>query len=171
MMYSEKITVCFTGHRLQKLPFGFNEEDPKCIKMKRMLCRKIEDLIVNHGASHFISGMAIGVDMICGEIVLELKNEHPHITLECAIPCRSQPDRWSKEMKDRYYSVLNQSDCKTVLQEHYTADCMHKRNEYMVEKSEIVIAVWDGSSSGTGYTVNIAKEKGKKIYVLNPEKL
>ena len=48
---------------------------------------------------------------------------------------------------------------------------MHKRNEYMVEKSEIVIAVWDGSTSGTGYTVNFAKEKGKKIYVLNPEKL
>lgn len=171
MMYSEKITVCFTGHRLQKLPFGFNEEDPKCIKMKRMLYRKIEDLIVNHGASHFISGMAIGVDMICGEIVLELKNEHPHITLECAIPCRSQPDRWSNEMKDRYCSIVNQSDYKTVLQEQYTSDCMHKRNEYMVEKSEIVIAVWDGSSSGTGYTVNVAKEKGKKIYVLNPEKL
>lgn len=171
MMHREQTTVCFTGHRLQKLPFGFNEEDPKCIKMKRMLCKKIEDLIVNHGASHFISGMAIGVDMICGEIVLELKNEHPHITLECAIPCRSQPDRWSNEIKDRYCSIVNQSDRKTVLQEHYTADCMHKRNEYMVEKSEIVIAVWDGSDSGTGYTVNYAKEKGKKIYVLNPEKL
>lgn len=171
MMHHEQNTVCFTGHRLQKLPFGFNEEDPKCIKMKRMLYRKIEDLIVNHGASHFISGMAIGVDMICGEIVLELKNEHPHITLECAIPCQSQPDRWSKGMKDRYYSILNQSDCNTVLQERYTSDCMHKRNEYMVEKSEIVIAVWDGTVSGTGYTVNIAKEQGKKIYVLNPEKL
>lgn len=171
MMHHEQNTVCFTGHRLQKLPFGFNEEDPRCIKMKRMLCRKIEDLIVNHGATHFISGMAIGVDMICGEIVLELKNEHPHITLECAIPCQSQPDRLSKGMKDRYYSILNQSDCNTVLQERYTSDCMRKRNEYMVEKSEIVIAVWDGSSSGTGYTVNVAKEKGKKIYVLNPEKL
>ena len=136
-----------------------------------MLCRKIEDLIVNHGVTHFISGMAVGVDMICGEIVLELKNEHPHITLECAIPCQSQPARWSKGMKDRYYSILNQSDCNTVLQERYTSDCMRKRNEYMVEKSEIVIAVWDGSSSGTGYTVNVAKEKGKKIYVLNPEKL
>lgn len=74
-------------------------------------------------------------------------------------------------MKDRYCSIVNQSDCKTVLQEQYTSDCMHKRNEYMVEKSEIVIAVWDGSNSGTGYTVNVAKEKGKKIYVLNPEKL
>lgn len=171
MSHYNKITVCFTGHRLQNLPFGFNEADPKCIKMKRMISKKVEDLIINHCVTHFISGMAIGVDMICSEIILELKREYQHISLECAIPCRSQPDRWSENMKDRYYNILSKCDCKTILQEQYTSNCMHERNIYMVEKSEIVIAVWNGSNSGTGHTVNYAKEKGKKIYILNPDKL
>ena len=168
MMYSEKITVCFTGHRLQKLPFGFNEEDPKCIKMKRMLCRKVEDLIVNHGATHFISGMALGVDMIAAEIVLELKKKYQDITLECAIPCETQANKWTEKYRDRYFSIIEMSDKETLLQTHYTADCMHKRNRYMVDKSDYIIAVWNGSPSGTGKTVLYAKENNKEIIQIKP---
>lgn len=165
------LTVCFTGHRPQNLPFGFNEEDPRCIRMRRMLARKTEELILQQGATHFISGMAIGVDMICAEIVLELREKYPHITLECAVPCKSQPNKWSDSMKERYYSILERSDEVTFIQENYTPDCMHKRNRYMIECADIVIAVWDGKPSGAGYTVNYAKEKGRKVYVLNPDKL
>ena len=165
------LTVCFTGHRLQNLPFGFNEEDPRCIRMKRMLARKLEELIVAQGATHFISGMAIGVDIICAELVLELKAKYPHITLECAVPCKSQPYKWSDTMKERYNNILKRSDSVTVLQESYTSDCMHKRNRYMIDSADIVIAVWNGKPSGTGYTVNYAKEKWKRVYVLNPDKL
>lgn len=28
-------TVCFTGHRSQKLPWGYNEEDERCVNMKK----------------------------------------------------------------------------------------------------------------------------------------
>lgn len=165
------LTVCFTGHRLQNLPFGFNEEDPRCIRLKRMLARKLEELIVDQGATHFISGMAIGVDIICAELVLELRAKNPHITLECAVPCKSQPHKWSDTMKERYNNILKRSDSVTVLQESYTSDCMYKRNRYMIDSADIVIAVWNGKPSGTGYTVNYAKEKGKKVYALNPDKL
>lgn len=165
------LTVCFTGHRPQNLPFGFNEEDPRCIRMRRMLARKTEELILYQGARHFISGMAIGVDMISAEIVLELREKYHHITLECVVPCKSQPNKWSDSMKERYCSILERSDEITFIQEMYTPDCMHKRNRYMIECADAVIAVWDGKPSGTGYTVNYAKEKGRKVYVLNPDKL
>ena len=55
-------TCCFTGHRLQKLPFRFNEMDPRCLKLKKVLASEIERLITEEDISHFISGMAIGVD-------------------------------------------------------------------------------------------------------------
>lgn len=165
------LTVCFTGHRPQNLPFGFNEEDPRCIRMRRMLARKTEELILSQGATHFISGMAIGVDIICAEIVLELREKYSHITLECAVPCKSQPCKWSDSMKERYYSILERSNKVTFVQDSYTSDCMHKRNRYMIEHTDVVIAVWNGNPSGTGYTVNYAKEKGRKIYLLNPDKL
>jgi len=164
-------TVCFTGHRYQTLPFGFNELDQRCLKMKSMLKNKIEELIVNNHVECFISGMAIGVDMICAEIVIDLRKKYPHITVECAIPCESQPNKWIDTMKKRYFKVLEECDKKTLLQEKYTFDCMHKRNAYMVDNSDIVIAVWNGSNSGTSHTVNYAKQKRRRIFILNPNNL
>ena len=55
-------TCAFTGHRPQNLPFGFNEEDERCIDLKKTLREQIINLIENKGVTHFISGMAIGVD-------------------------------------------------------------------------------------------------------------
>ena len=170
-MKNNRKTVCFTGHRPQTLPFGFDETDIKCVNMKQKLTKKICELIENEDVIHFISGMAIGVDMICAEIVLELKSEYTHITLECAIPCENQSDRWSEIYKQRYRQIISRCDKKTVLQKEYTNTCMHKRNEYMIKNSDIVIAVWNGTKSGTGYTVECARKNKKIIYVLNPDNL
>lgn len=164
-------TVMFTGHRSQNLPFGFDESNIKCLKLKQIIKTQLCDLIENESATNFISGMAIGVDMICAEIVLELKKEYANISLECAIPCESQPNRWSESFQQRYYCILNECDKKTVLQKEYTSDCMYKRNKYMVDNSDIVMAVWNGTKSGTGYTVEYAKKKGRKILVFNPDNL
>ena len=45
---------------------------------------------------------------------------------------------------------------------------MNDRNKYMVEQSDVIIAVWNGKPSGTGNTVKMAKQSGKKISVVNP---
>lgn len=38
-----------------------------------------------------------------------------------------------------------------------------KRNEIMVDMADAVLAVWDGESRGTKYTLNYAKKKNKEI--------
>lgn len=58
-----------------------------------------------------------------------------------------------------------------MLQTHYTANCMMKRNRYMVDHSDAVIAVWNGSKSGTGNTVRYAMSSGKKVLIIDPNKL
>ena len=60
-------TCAFTGHRPQNLPFRFNESDKRCIALKRKLQKLIVHLIEQHNVTHFISGMAIGVDMYAAE--------------------------------------------------------------------------------------------------------
>lgn len=40
-------TACFTGHRSQKLPWRFNEEDERCKAMKAALSSEIEKAIQN----------------------------------------------------------------------------------------------------------------------------
>lgn len=39
-----------------------------------------------------------------------------------------------------------------------------KRNEVMVDMADAVIAIWDGKSRGTEYTIEYAKKQGKPVY-------
>ena len=119
----------------------------------------------------FISGMAQGVDMYAAEIVLELKEQYPQITLECAIPYERQAVRWPAALRERYFSIAERCDKETMLQRQYTRDCMKKRNQYMVDCADVVLAVWNGEPSGTGQTVWYAKEKGKLVWRIDPATL
>lgn len=67
-------TCAFTGHRPQSLPFGFDESDKRCTSLKSVMRDQIVALIENEGVTHFITGMALGVDMYAAEIVLDLKS-------------------------------------------------------------------------------------------------
>lgn len=166
-MSGMQYTACFTGHRPQSLPYGFDETHPACVKIKHQLRRLIVELIEKKNVVHFISGAALGVDTWAAEIVIELKDEYSNITLEAAVPCRSQADRWNSAAKERYNRLLSLCDKVTLISEQYTADCMMKRNRYMVGNSNYLVAVWNGKPSGTGNTVKYAMENGKEVYYID----
>lgn len=164
--------VCsFTGHRPQNLAFKFNEKDSRCIALKKRLKQEIEKQIKDNGVTHFISGMALGVDTYVAEIILDLKKKYPAITLEAAIPCEEQAIKWGEKNRERYFSIIERCDKQTIISKSYTPDCMNKRNRYMVNCSDVIIAVWDGTPSGTGNTVKYAKEKNKTVILINPTKV
>lgn len=164
-------TACFTGHRPKSLPCGSDETRPVCLKIKHQMKELIKEFIEKKSVAHFISGAALGVDMWAMEIVIELKKEYPNITLEAAVPCRSQADRWNASSKERYNRLLSQCDKIEIVSEIYTADCMMKRNKYMVDNSDYVIAVWNEKPSGTGNTVRYAAEREKAIYYIDTKTL
>ena len=163
------LKICFTGHRPMGLPWGYNENSACCLAFKKDLYEILERAILN-GYCYFISGLALGIDIICAEIVLELKKKYHYVILEGAIPCLNQDAKWNYQSKERYRKILEQCDVKTVLSEVYTPTCMNDRNKYMVEQSDVIIAIWNGKPSGTGNTVQFAKEKGCKIKIINPER-
>ena len=76
-----------------------NGTDKKQLFMSEM---DIVSINVYDGYVYFISGMALGFDMICAEIVLELKMKYPYIKLICAIPCKNQDKLWNDDCKKRY---------------------------------------------------------------------
>ena len=169
-MNKQKV-CCFTGHRSQKLPFRFNEQDERCIKLKEALKEEIEQIIEENGVTDFISGMAIGTDIFAAEIVLGMKKRYPQLWLECAIPCENQAAKWREADRDRYFDIISRCDKETLLQTRYTPNCMQNRNKYMVDKSDYVIAVWDGTPSGTGNTVRYAEKCNKKVIIINPREM
>ena len=159
--------ACFTGHRSQKLPWRFDESDVRCLAMKELAKLEIENAILNEGITHFISGMALGFDMIAAELVLELKKLYPNIILECAIPCKGQESKWPILQQKRYHDILKQADKIRCIYSHYEDGCMQERNKYMINNLSLVIALYNGMPGGTQQTLNYAKEKGLKVKIIN----
>jgi len=158
-------SLCFTGHRLQKL--GFDEGHPLCTQLKERLKSEIEKKI-QLGATDFYCGMALGTDMWCGQIVIELKKTYPHIRLIACVPHIGQEKSWSQSEQERYRALLAAADESVVFFEHYVNGCMQKRNRYMVDHCSHVIAVFNGSGGGTKTTLEYAQKKGLDIVVINP---
>ncbi len=158
-MYDRETTCCFTGHRPWGLPWGTNENDPRCLKMKFELSARLEGLIQG-GYRHFLCGMALGCDLYFAEAVLDLRRQYPDLTLEAAVPCANQTEKWSGAQRRRYEEILKQCDTVTVLQEAYTRDCMMRRNRYMVDRSSVLLAAYAGTPGGTQNTILYARRQG-----------
>ena len=91
-------TCCFTGHRPDKLPWGEQEDDPRCVRAKQEIAQALERAYAA-GCRHFMCGMAKGSDLYFAQAVLELRDRKPDVTLEGVRPCESQADSWREEEK------------------------------------------------------------------------
>lgn len=151
-----------------KLPWGMNEEDRRCVSLKAELEARLE-AIYELGYRHFLCGMAIGCDMYFAEAVLKLREKHADVTLEAAIPFGDQPGRWNQRLRQRYNSLIDSADTVTVLQYGYTPDCMMRRNRYMVDRSSLLLACYDGRPGGTMNTILYAERSGVKAVVVEIE--
>ena len=168
MESKKNYTLCFTGHRPQKLPWGFNEQDERCLTMKEKLKGLIEQSIID-GYCYFWSGMALGFDMICVEILLELKVKYEHIKIYGALPCKNQSQKWSLEQQKRYDKLINQLDGTHCLNDYYTGpECMLERNRFMIDNSSKLIALFNGNSGGTKSTIEYAKKQGLVVKIIKP---
>ena len=106
--------------------------------------------------------------MFC-ESVLRLKERHPEVVLEAAVPFPGQAGRWKAPQQDRYRRLLAQCDLETVVQQEYTPDCMLRRNYYMVERSSLLIALYDGNpGGGTCKTLLYAIRRALEVIQLDP---
>lgn len=160
------VKVAVTGHRPHKL-WGYDLEHPNYVELREILASQLIQLC----ATSTVTGMALGVDTVFALAVLDLKKGvMPYLNLECAIPCVGHSSKWFGESVRQYKEILSQADNVTLVSDRqYTPDCMQKRNEYMVDSSDVLIAIWDGTSGGTANCVRYAKSKGMHIVQINPK--
>ncbi len=160
-------TVCFTGHRPNKL-FGYDPKKQGNQQVLRLLKDVVIEIIEDKEITQFISGMALGIDLWSAEIVISLKKQYPQIKLISAVPCKNQTDRWPESSKREWDWVLRKADKVIYVSEKdYTNRCMQERNHWMVDHSDIIIAVWNGSNSGTGEAITYASTR-KPILRIDP---
>ncbi len=165
-MIHRDISCCFTGHRPEKLPWGVNEKDPRCLQAKVRLLQEIERAC-NRGYQHFISGMARGTDLYFCEAVLTLRETYPNLTLEAAIPYPEQASRWPTVDQKRYQRILDRCNFETLVQHQYAKGCLHRRNRYMVDRSSLLLSIYDGQGGGTMQTLAYAMEQGIEVTIID----
>lgn len=160
--------VCsFTGYRPSKLPFPW---DKSCCAYQRLrgLIREEITTLAEKGVRYFQTGMARGIDLMCGEIVLELKKRYK-IELICVIPCLNQSMGWGTEDLDIYERLLRAAaGVVQVTGRRYSKGCMLKRDRYLVDTAQYLISVFDGKKGGTMFTVHYAMRKKRTVIILDP---
>lgn len=111
--------------------------------------------------------MALGVDTLAAEVCLE-----NNIPLVAAIPFKGQENIWPKESREKYYSILEQCEyVEYICDPGYAPWKMNRRNEWMVDHSNKLIAVFDGSKGGTFNCIQYALKKKKEIVYIDPKEI
>lgn len=165
-------TIGVTGHR--NLPTDTRWKiihGLKCIVFHLLKDKMQEGVSVNT-----VSGMALGADLLFVIAMVDArryyKEHHVPFSITAAIPFKGQCDRWNNACRHLWSELLDQCDDKIVLSNGYYTGCYKKRNQYIVDHSDVLIAVWNGNyHSGTGQTVRMAKSQGRPVIVLDPRTL
>ena len=126
------------------------------------------DKAVSEGYTHFVCGGALGADTLAAKLMLAKRADDPRLTLEIVVPCDGQDKFWGEEDRRVYEGILSRADVVTTISSAYTPFCMRERNQYMVEMSHRLIAVFDGSEGGTYMTVLLALKNGIEVEIVKP---
>ena len=150
-----------TGHRPGKLRNEWNGAGPMSLwiqeEMRKIVLEEMPDVL--------ISGMALGVDQIWAELAVIM-----NIPFIAAIPFKGQDSRWPEERRNKYRILLSKAQevVNVSGQDFYKPIFMHQRNAWMVMKGDGLVAVWDGSTGGTGHCVEYARHHDKRIFYIDP---
>ena len=166
-------TCTITGHRPQRFKFKYNEHYKLCIKIKKALTAEIINFY-NQGVRTFWIGGSIGVDTWAGEIIAELKKqkEYEDMLLCVALPFPDFKEHYDMRQQTRLRDILRACDKQTITSGAEFEKAYRIRNEYMVNQSDCVLAVYDNDHairSGTGMTVNYARKKKLPIILIHPD--
>ena len=147
-------TVCFTGHRCLTSADHAN--------LAASLPEALEKLYET-GYRFFLCGGALGFDTFAALEVLRLKKRHADVRLKMALPCPSQPNRWSSQDQRVYWDLLRSADVVLYISDAYYEGCMQKRNRYLVDHASLCVCYLKNCRGGTWYTVSYAYDQQVRI--------
>lgn len=155
-MNREYKIVAFTGHRHYD---GSADEH----------LRQVVAQLYDEGARVFRVGMAEGFDLAAAEAVIELMENHTDIELIAHIPWPEFYKLLSSNNQRRYHNILSYCDIVYYTAPRYTPSIFRHRNDRLIDGADDVVAWWNGTQSGTGYTVHRARTQHCRIVNLYPD--
>lgn len=174
------IHIGFTGHRPKKLG-GYNLNTQGYLNLQEDLETYIQRLL-DAGFKEVVghSGLALGGDTVWSKAILAMKEKHPgRVLFHAEIPMMEQPNAWFKQSDiDFWHEQVERADFKSVYgslegvdenkRRKLASKFLDLRNEGMLDHSDVLLALYDGSSGGTGNAVKYAKKINLVTHTVHP---
>ena len=172
---SNPIRCAIIGQNPMRFPWGFDEEDDRCRKLKIELAQQIMMLRQN-GVSQFLTACDCGVGLYAAELVNGLRATTDHdLMLICYTPHEEQATKWAPYLRERYFTMLEQCTLISAVCEVGAPDAQFQAYKKIIDLADVVLAVYDRDTPPTGsaedsalaYAMDVAR---KPVLALAPPK-
>lgn len=164
------LACAFAGHDPLRFPFGYDEDDELCKRVKATMQIQILSLYGN-GVTDFYTNCEPGAPMWGAEFVLKIMKKFSNINLYCIIPYEEQAKKWSPQLRDRYYEILAKSTYNHLICTRYEQDCYLQCNRFLVNHAGFILAVYDEGlltqAEPVAHLLTYAKKKRRGIITIH----
>jgi len=157
-----------SGYRSYELGI-FSNEDDKLFFIKEHLKKRLKDYIESGVEWIIISGQ-LGIELWCGEVVFELKEDYPTVKLGVLLPHLGFGDNWNELNQQLFQTVLEKADYvnHTSNQEYKHPGQLKGNQQFIMDHTGGALLVYDEEGGGKpGYLYNqIIKYQENSTYEL-----
>jgi uncharacterized phage-like protein YoqJ len=136
-----------TGYRAHELSI-FNQKNKGIVYIKKAISRRLIP-IIEEGLEWVISPGQYGVDLWACEVVIDLKNQYPHLKLSIVTAYSNPEEKWKEDKKEYYQQILKGVDYYgTVSKMGYSGIWQfNARDELLFRKTDGILLFYDEEAS------------------------
>ena len=163
------------GQHPLRFPWGFDEEDASCAKMKMELAQQIM-VLRQSGVSQFLVACDCGVGLYAAEIVNGLRATTDHdLMLICYTPHEEQATKWAPYLRERYFDMLTACTYLSAVCEAGVPGAQLQAYKKIIDLADVMLAVYDGDTPAAGNAEDrvlaYAESLEKPLVLLHPTEL
>lgn len=162
------------GQHPLRFPWGFDEEDDRCRKLKIELSQQIM-VLRQSGVSQFLTACDCGMGLYAAEIINGLRTTDRDLMLLCYTPHEEQATKWAPYLRERYFDVLEKCTYISAVCEVGAPDAQLRTYKKIIDLADVMLAVYDGDTPTTGNAEDrvlaYAESLEKPLVLLHPTEL
>ena len=169
----KNVRCAVIGQHPLRFPWGFDEEDDGCRRMKLEMAQRIMELR-QRGVTEFQVACDPGVGLYAAEVVNALRENGATIRLVCGRPHAEQATKWTPQLRERYFNMLSTSAELDCIDCHEQPNAQLLAYQRIIKQSTVVLAVYDpdlADGSAEDKAVSYALALGRPVMLIHPETL
>ena len=158
-----------------RFPWGFDEEDDRCRKLKIEMVQQIM-VLRQSGVSQFLVACDCGVGLYAGEIINGLREAvDPELMLFCYTPHEEQATKWAPYLRERYFTMLEKCTYISAVCPVGALGAQIRAYRKIIDRADVVVCVYDTevptTASAEDNALAYAEERCKPLLLLHPTEL